>query len=156
MLTTRPKEEPKVDIRFASQFIEIVKRDLGTSLELKDVHLGRLNFHFDEEGKSSGYLCFYCMQGVETQRSILYLKAFSGRTKRSAQIRTLIEVGKPGEVSLCSRQEISIGDSFKAKGENWYYVYTDDRQDFQIVEKDLHIRRQLDQARAAEKLKKAI
>lgn len=141
------KEEIVVSIRLASQFIDAVKRDIGKAIKLSDVRLGRLQFFRNEEANESGYLCFYAILDTPEAKEIYYLKAFHGKTPRTAKKGILQEKGRPGDIALCYRQEISPGSSFKAMAEDWYYVYNEVENDCMIIDKDTYTFRKLEKVR---------
>lgn len=66
----------------ASQFIDAAKKECGFSVDLNDVHIGRLEFASGEVQKDNGYVCFYAFENGK----ILYIKAFKGKTVRKVKV----------------------------------------------------------------------
>lgn len=112
-----------------SQFISIVKRDLGLSIAPEDVRLGRLEFFGAATlQKDSGYVCFYAY----VDGNLVYVKAYQGKTERTAK-----------QVSMKlsnSKMEFFVGHSFLAIDNSlWFYVKSGD--DKEIISERAYLER---------------
>lgn len=161
MEKTENKEEQKVKILFASQFINAVKRDFNVEIDPQSVCLGRLAFRDPQENRDSGYVCFFSLFDTDGTKKAYYLKAWNGETER--RVKCGIWAEKPsdcGDVCLIPRQQYFPGSStFRAKGNiDWCYVpiMREDGLDYKIEEASVVERAKLQKVREQEQARKQL